>query len=657
MNVLIDDDNIPLPPPPQPPPSPRLIDKSSSSPTLTTPLSSSSSSSSPRSGSIPPPVPAHLLIRPAANSLVPPQAPTTPTAKTTSTSTSTSTTTTTPLSSTTAPSSSSSTSSLRSSSPTSSSSANSSASKPRPLPLRSGNYGTLKPTTTSSSSSTTSATTTATPPPAPVTTSSSSNSSPVATSSVPVTQPMSSGQHHRIKTREASLSMPVNSANGLMSALSLHHTHHQQTLHNKPNIIHDEDDEDEDENMVNNHGSNLQRLTSSSSDECKRYTVDKPNQYGIKQTRVLIVDMKDQALRFFKKDQCRTELPFNQLLKIYPKCQTAANKLLVAPTLASLSSAESLAEKKIILEFKEKRRAYELHFATPSEAHEFVMIMHKELEHTAAATRSNTISMAAGSPQQPKGQLNTRNNATNISSLGSGNFNAYHPTNHSTSAASSSTASALSSSASSSSTHTHSASSASTSAASSVHSDNDLDSINEHDHHDTAFVPGSPSSHSSFQHSGDQIETPSSPSSSSSSSSSTSSDSNSNPATYLDYAVTKRNKFGMKQSRIIVINSTNQSLFLLDDRRKFKKELTMKNIISVEIPKSKDKDGELSECFIIFKKESGQRPFQLFFSDPLERSHFCDQLHAISLSPISIKDESASVEDGNKHTHTQHKYI
>jgi hypothetical protein len=43
----------------------------------------------------------------------------------------------------------------------------------------------------------------------------------------------------------------------------------------------------------------------------------------------------------------------------------------------------------------------------------------------------------------------------------------------------------------------------------------------------------------------------------------------------------KKNKFGIKQERILVINSRKKMLLLLDERRKFKKQFEIKSIIQV----------------------------------------------------------------------------
>jgi hypothetical protein len=114
---------------------------------------------------------------------------------------------------------------------------------------------------------------------------------------------------------------------------------------------------------------------------------------------------------------------------------------------------------------------------------------------------------------------------------------------------------------------------------------------------------------------------------------------------YLDYLVTKKNRFGIRQPRILVINSSAGTMLLLDEKRKFKKEFSLGQILSVEIPKGdKGTSGE-AQCYLVFRKEANQQPFNLFFADALDRLHFCERLIALAPHDLSIKDESSTTEE------------
>ena len=101
---------------------------------------------------------------------------------------------------------------------------------------------------------------------------------------------------------------------------------------------------------------------------------------------------------------------------------------------------------------------------------------------------------------------------------------------------------------------------------------------------------------------------------------------------YLDYIVTKKNKYGMRQQRILVINSAQGSMLLLDEKRKFKKEFSLAQVLSVEIPKAPE-----AQAYVVFDKVANQKPFHLFFADALDRLHFCERLVSLAPHELSIK--------------------
>ena len=47
--------------------------------------------------------------------------------------------------------------------------------------------------------------------------------------------------------------------------------------------------------------------------------------------------------------------------------------------------------------------------------------------------------------------------------------------------------------------------------------------------------------------------------------------------------MSKRNKFGMTQSRVIVLNASAKAIFLLDDKRKMKKKFKLSEILQLEV--------------------------------------------------------------------------
>jgi len=108
---------------------------------------------------------------------------------------------------------------------------------------------------------------------------------------------------------------------------------------------------------------------------------------------------------------------------------------------------------------------------------------------------------------------------------------------------------------------------------------------------------------------------------------------------YLDYHVKKKNKWGIKQNRILVLNSVRRTLLLLDENRKFKKEIGLEHIIQVDIPKSSDS----SRAIIIFSPSISQRPFSNYFADVFDRIHFCERMATMNHS-IVFNDENDHVD-------------
>lgn len=111
---------------------------------------------------------------------------------------------------------------------------------------------------------------------------------------------------------------------------------------------------------------------------------------------------------------------------------------------------------------------------------------------------------------------------------------------------------------------------------------------------------------------------------------------------YLDFHVVKKNKYHMNQRRVLVINEKDRSILLLDDKRKVKKKYLVSDIMQLEVvpPDEAKHDDKLGpQVFIVFRKETSQRPFNIFFPDAVGLLHFCEHLQSIQPS-IEIKDET-----------------
>jgi Endonuclease/Exonuclease/phosphatase family 2 len=107
---------------------------------------------------------------------------------------------------------------------------------------------------------------------------------------------------------------------------------------------------------------------------------------------------------------------------------------------------------------------------------------------------------------------------------------------------------------------------------------------------------------------------------------------------YLDYHVKKKNRFGIRQERILVLNSARRTLLSLDNARKFRKEIRFKDVQVVELPPdNKDKHA----AYIIFRESLDQRPFTIYFADVFDRMHFCERIHTMNPA-ITIKDETGA---------------
>lgn len=96
---------------------------------------------------------------------------------------------------------------------------------------------------------------------------------------------------------------------------------------------------------------------------------------------------------------------------------------------------------------------------------------------------------------------------------------------------------------------------------------------------------------------------------------------------YLDYHVLKKSPWGTKQARIIAINTEGRKLLLLDEKRKFKKEIDIGDVVQIDIPDSDPKKNTF-EAVVAFATD--QRPFNLFFADQFDRVHFCERIMGLN---------------------------
>lgn len=288
-----------------------------------------------------------------------------------------------------------------------------------------------------------------------------------------------------------------------------------------------------------------------------RWEVEKANRYGLKDSRVVVLDLAGHAVQFFEREKLKSEVPLNQ----------------IAACARRPSGDEP---KRVEMQFKQNLRPYELYFKTESDAADFARLVSCELDsHTRpysqsvyrnAAVPPSPSSMPV--PPSPAVHHSHHNSTSSIGSIGGG-----HMRDASDSIA--------------------------------IHSE--VDQVNVPS--DTIFL--------------------------------TEEDHNA----YLDYTVIKRNRYGLRQPRILVINSTHRTILLLDEKRKFKKDFSLSLILGVDIPKAKDKAALEAECYLSFAKESGQKPFHLFFADTLDRLHFCERLSSLAPHPLVIKDESDQRDD------------
>ena len=291
-----------------------------------------------------------------------------------------------------------------------------------------------------------------------------------------------------------------------------------------------------------------------------KWEVEKANRYGLKDKRLLVLDLTGHAIRFFDGTKLKTEVPLNQI--------------------ATAQRRNKIEEPKWIqMTFKEDRRAYDLYFKSDDEAFEFEKLVSVELDSSIPVTRGFSQSVhrsISGVPVSPH----------------SGNFSSHH--------------------------HHNSLSSNSSFPIGREASE----SVAIHTEVGGGVIKGMPSDPSVLME-----------------------DHNA----YLDYVIFKKNRYGMKQQRILVINAHGCTMLLLDEKRKFKKEFNLSSILSLEIPKPTAKDTKNvnaeAQCFIVFAKETNQKPFHLFFADSLDRLHFCERLVSLAPHDLSIKDESDSVED------------
>lgn len=301
-----------------------------------------------------------------------------------------------------------------------------------------------------------------------------------------------------------------------------------------------------------------------------RWECEKANKYGLKETRILVLDTAAHAIRFYERtsseDQLKTEIPLNQIASTQRKNPKDDPR-------------------RVEMQFKEDRRAYELFFKAEEEAIEFQRLASAEIsEGTATTTRSYSASVHRG------GGHNANSSLSQISPSS---------TNHHSASLSFSSNSASSG-------HGREASE-------SIAIQSELGGPSMPRPPILPILPGSAPQHEDHN-------------------------------SYLDYQVSKKNRFSIKQNRILVINAVQSTMLLLDEKRKFKKEFALSSILSVEIPKTKS-DSTEAQAYIVFQKELGQKPFHLFFADTLDRLHFCERLVSLAPHELSIKDESDHIED------------
>lgn len=128
------------------------------------------------------------------------------------------------------------------------------------------------------------------------------------------------------------------------------------------------------------------------------------------------------------------------------------------------------------------------------------------------------------------------------------------------------------------------------------------------------------------------------------------------PVNHQEYCVVKKNQYNQRQSRIVVLKP--KALVLLDAQHKFKKSFPYHHLHSIEVQDTNEeskKGGSTSsgssnsgnnehmkgeaEAFLLFQKATGQRPFQLFFADAFERSHFSQSVK--TLYPLLVLKENS----------------
>jgi len=335
--------------------------------------------------------------------------------------------------------------------------------------------------------------------------------------------------------------------------------------------------------------------------DMRRWVVEKANRYGLHERRIVVLDSRSHAIRFFEQEKLKAEIPLNQI-----RCVTHRR--------LSTSSGGDEPTKVVEMHFWEARRSYELFFKHPHEAMEFT----KALTEAIAASRAGSLSVQRNSATHPTPRSShTGSSIHHPSASGHGHG---HGSSSKSRFAQFTTLTPTAArqlfgnngggggggGASSSGSSAHGGGSGDLNQSVAIHSELTEPSLAAPSH----LSMDDPSAIDSAEHNA-----------------------------YLDYSVLKRNKYGMKQSRILVLNSIHRSMLLLDDKRKFKKEFLLPSIVGIEIPRSND--GSLStQAFLIFHPDIGQKPFHLFFCDALDRVHFVERIRALSSHELAIKDES-----------------
>eukprot|EP01006_Ploeotia_vitrea_P051449 TRINITY_DN67561_c7_g3_i1.p1 TRINITY_DN67561_c7_g3~~TRINITY_DN67561_c7_g3_i1.p1 ORF type:complete len:1104 (+),score=605.94 TRINITY_DN67561_c7_g3_i1:110-3313(+) len=362
----------------------------------------------------------------------------------------------------------------------------------------------------------------------------------------------------------------------------------------------------------------LKRLSAHDVVVSKRYPIVKSNKYGMPQERIMVVDIPHRAIRFLTtKEKIKSEFPFSQIAKIQ---RTA------------LAKDKPWDTRKAIVYFMGQSRKYQLKFKTLDDIDDFCATAQPLLDlpiqvvnvqgGVAPLKRSDTMPAMSRRQRESISLSNVgRGTSPSTSLVGNASSTQQKQQQQQQQQLSKQQQSKQQEEKEQSTTRSHNSKSRSSG----------IDSDDDHD----GTIPKSASTDSNLSKKirsvfGNTVAT--------TVPTGTGGEAQHGGA-YLEYHLKKKNKYGIKQSRIIVLNSHRRSLLLLDSHRKFKKELSLADVLQVEIPGGKD-SGQLA--YVIFS--SDQRAFQLYFNDAFDRIHFCERLSTLN-NQVTIKDDSEEFDD------------